>query len=296
MGPGDEILYPEYICDVTLVPCQKMGITTRFYPVDERLNPDFVETKKLITQKTKAFLSVNYFGFPQPFEEIRKFCKENDLIFIEDNAHGFLSRKHDLLLGSFGDISVFSVRKTLETFNGAALVINNQELQTLSAKNLNTSFEKGLLKERDFVKRLKVLKWYMERTIGKKLFKRKFSVPRHGSTQDEDLPYLIDDSSLKKINTTNPADEIERRREKYLKWLAFSKDHGDLSPLFPTLPDGVCPLATPFVTHNRDKWLKWGDTKSLNISTWPTLPFEVSRNGNSKAVKLWRKLLLFPLV
>ena len=55
MEPGDEILYPEYICDVTLVPCRKMGITTRFYPVDERLNPDFAETRKLITQRTKAF-------------------------------------------------------------------------------------------------------------------------------------------------------------------------------------------------------------------------------------------------
>jgi perosamine synthetase len=296
MEQGDEILYPEYICDVTLVPCQKMGITTRFYPVDERLNPDLIETKKLITQKTKAFLSVNYFGFPQPFEEIRQFCKENNLIFIEDNAHGFLSRKYDLLLGSFGDISVFSFRKTLETFNGAALVINNRKLQTLSAKNPKAYFGRGLLKESDFVKRFKVLKWYIERVLGRKLFKRKFSVPRHGSTQDEDLPYLIDDSSLKKINTTNPTDEIERRRGKYSKWLEFSKDHDDLSPLFPTLPDGVCPQAAPFLTSSRDKWLKWGDEKRLNVSTWPTLPFEVSRNSNSKAVKLWEKLLLFPLV
>lgn len=296
MEPGDEILYPEYICDVTLVPCRKMGITTRFYPVDEKLNPDFVETKKLITQRTKAFLSVNYFGFPQSFEEIRTFCKESNLIFIEDNAHGFLSRTHDILLGSFGDISVFSFRKTLYTFNGAALVINNQELLPQSEKDPKTYFERGLLKEKDLIKRLRVFKWYIERMLGRKLFKNKFCIPRHGSTQDEDLPFLIDNFSLEKINTANPADEIERRRGKYSKWLEFSKDHDDLSPLFPCLPEGVCPLAAPFLTRNRDKWLKWGDAKGLNVSTWPTLPFEVSRNSNSKAVKLWGKLLLFPLV
>ena len=296
MEPGDEILYPEYICDVTLVPCWKMGITTRFYPVDERLNPVFVETRKLITQKTKAFLSVNYFGFPQPFEEIREFCTENNLIFIEDNAHGFLSRTHDILLGSFGDISVFSFRKTLGTFNGAALVINNQELRPQSEKGTKVYFERGLLKERDLIKRIKVFKWYIERMLGRKLFKSKFCIPRHGSTQDEDLPFLIDNFSLEKINTANPDDEIERRRRKYSKWLEFSKGHDDILPLFPTLPDGVCPLAMPFLTDNRDKWLKWGEEKRLYVPTWPTMPFEVSRNSNSKAVKLWGKLLLFPLV
>lgn len=296
LEPGDEILYPEYICDVTLVPCRKMGITTSFYPVDERLNPDFVETKKLITQRTKAFLSVNYFGFPQPFEGTRRFCKENNLIFIEDNAHGFLSRTHDTLLGSFGDISVFSFRKTLETFNGAALVVNNRGLLPPSGKNSENYFERSLLKERNLVKRFKVFKWYIERMLGRKLFKSTFCIPRHGSTQDEDLPYLIDNVSLEKINTANSANEIKQRRRKYSKWLEFSKDHDDLSPLFPYLPEGVCPLAAPFLARNRDKWLKWGDEKGLYVSTWPTLPFEVSRNSNSKAVKLWDKLLLFPLV
>ena len=68
MKQGDEVLYPEYICDVTLVPINKLGLTVKFYPVDGGLRPDLSETRKLITGKTKAFLSVNYFGFPQPFE------------------------------------------------------------------------------------------------------------------------------------------------------------------------------------------------------------------------------------
>lgn len=296
MGPGDEILYPEYICDVTLVPCCKMGITTRFYPVDERLNPNFVETKKLITQRTKAFLSVNYFGFPQPFEEIRGFCAENNLIFIEDNAHGFLSRTHDILLGSFGDISVFSFRKTLGTFNGAALVINNQELLPQLKKDPKAYFEGGLLKERNLIKRIKVLKWYIERKLGEKLLKKEFSIPRHGSTQDEDLPFLIDGLSFEKIIKVNYAGEVKRRRRRYSNWLEFSKVHDDILPLFPTLPDGVCPLAIPFLTDNRDKWLKWGEEKRLYVSTWPTLPIEVSRKRNSEAINLWKRLLLFPLV
>jgi perosamine synthetase len=296
MEPGDEIIYPEYICDVTLVPCRKMGITTRFYPVDERLNPDLVETKKLMTQRTKAFLSVNYFGFPQSFEEIRKFCKENNLIFIEDNAHGFLSRTDDILLGSFGDISVFSFRKTLGTFNGAALVINNQELLPQSEKDPKAYFEGGLLKERDLIKRLRVLKWYIERKLGKKLVKKELSIPQHGSTQDEDLPFLIDGLSLKKITKVNYTDEVERRRKMYSSWLEFSEGHDDILPLFPTLPDGVCPLAMPFLTDNRGKWLKWGEKKKLYVSPWPTLPFEVGRNSDSNAINLWKKLLLFPLV
>ena len=296
MKQGDEVLYPEYICDVTLVPINKLGLTVKFYPVDGGLRPDLSETRKLITGKTKAFLSVNYFGFPQPFEEIRKFCRENDLFYIEDNAHGLLSNYNEVPLGSFGDISIFSLRKTFDTFNGAALVVNNQELLLPSKQIQEDYFRREFLKERDLIKRVKVLKWYIERKLGKKLFKREFCAPRHGSTQDEDLPYLIDSHSLKKINKSNPTDEIERRRRKYSNWLKFSKDHDDLSLLFPTLPDGVCPLVAPFITDNRDKWLRWGDENSLYVTTWPTLPVEVSSNINSKAIILWRKLLLFPLV
>ena len=293
---GDEILYPEYICDVTLVPVNKLGLTVKFYPVDDGLIPDLDEVRKLVTGKTKAFLSVDYFGFHQPFSEIKKFCKENDLFYIEDNAHGFLSYFNKKPLGSFGDISILSFRKTFATFNGAALIVNNRELLPPSGQKPEDYFKRGLLKERDLFKRIKVFKWYIERKLGRKLFKREFCAPRHGSTQDEDLPYLIDSLSLEKINKANPADEIERRRRKYSNWLEFSKDHDDLSPLFPCLPEGVCPLAAPFLTRNRDKWLKWGDEKGLYVSTWPTLPFEMSRNSNSKAVKLWGKLLLFPLV
>jgi len=292
---GDEVLYPEYICDVTLVPINKLGLTVKFYPVDDGLKPDLDKARKLITGKTKAFLSVDYFGFPQPFEEIREFCRESDLFYIEDNAHGFLSCYNEDPLGSFGDISIFSLRKTFNTFNGAALVVNNLELQPPSKQIQENYFRRELLKERNLIKRVRVLKWYTERKLGRKLFKREFCTPQHGSTQDEDLPYLIDSHSLEKINKSNPEDEIERRRRKYSNWLEFSKDHDDLSLLFPTLPDGVCPLVVPFITDNRDKWLKWGDEGGLYVSTWPTLPFEVSRNSSSKAVKLWEKLLFFPL-
>ena len=293
---GDEILCPEYICDVTLVPVKKLGLTVKFYPIDDGLRPELDEVRKLITTKTRAFLSVDYFGFHQPFNAISAFCRENDLYYIEDNAHGFLSCYNEKPLGSFGDISIISPRKTFDTFNGAALVINNRGLLPLPKQIPKDYFKRGLLKERNLVKRIKVFKWHIERRFGRKLLKRKFCIPQHGSTQDEDLPYLIDSLSLEKIRKANHAEEIGRRRRTYLNWLVFSKDHEDLLPLFTSLPDGVCPLAAPFLTRNRDKWLKWGDEKGLNVSTWPTLPVEVSRNVNSKAVKLWEKLLLFPLV
>ena len=111
-------------------------------------------------------MTVNYFGFPQPFEEIRKFCKENNLNFIEDNAHGFLSCLNGKPLGSFGDVSVVSFRKTLSTFNGAALVINNRELRSQHGKYKEDLFKRQLSKERNLIKRVKVFKWYIERKLG----------------------------------------------------------------------------------------------------------------------------------
>lgn len=124
IGGDDKVLVPDYICNVIESSFHSKKITISYYMIKEDLSPDFDDIEKKIDKRIKALLCVNYFGYPAPFDEIKAFCREHNLIFIEDNAHGFLGKHNQRWLGEFGDISITSVRKTLPVLHGAYLQNN----------------------------------------------------------------------------------------------------------------------------------------------------------------------------
>ena len=286
---GDEILYPDYICDVTVLPANKLGINIKYYKVTDNLEPDFEDVTRLLTPDTKAFLAVNYFGFPQPFKEIKAFCKQHGLFFIEDNAHSFLSQKNDNYLGTFGDIGILSFRKLVPLVNGAALMINMDKNERF---NLIEDKAKSLLYERVSYKRLKtsVQRFCEKRGIDLgTIIKRKQNIPEAGSTENEDLPYKIDRSSLKILSKYNLKLEKKRRKENYHKIVELANE--ELIPVFNELPKGIIPQACPFYSNNRNKWLEKFLSRGMNVYTWPTLPAAVSKhlsNANGK----WSRMIV----
>ena len=46
LKPGDEILIPDYICDVVLHPLKSLGLKYQFYPVLDDLSPNWDELEK----------------------------------------------------------------------------------------------------------------------------------------------------------------------------------------------------------------------------------------------------------
>ena len=73
----------------------------------------------------------NYFGFPQDLSVFSEYCKHTGALLIEDNAQGLFSKdKNGNILGTRGDFGIFSFRKTMPIFSGAALVINNNNIQS----------------------------------------------------------------------------------------------------------------------------------------------------------------------
>jgi perosamine synthetase len=51
----------------------------------------------------------HFLGFPQPIDEVKKICGERTLFLIEDCAHALLSYHDGKPLGSYGDVSNFSL-------------------------------------------------------------------------------------------------------------------------------------------------------------------------------------------
>ena len=125
LKPGDSILIPNYICDVVLHPIEEMKIQPYFYDIMDNMEPDWDKLNKTIDKKVKAILIVHYFGHAQNIERIIKFCVQNNLMLIEDNAHGHGGNYNGKLLGTFGDIGFSSLTKIYPINFGGSLFLKN---------------------------------------------------------------------------------------------------------------------------------------------------------------------------
>ena len=125
--PDDTVLVPSYVCKVVPEAVQGFGAKVVYYRVTRQCGADFSDLESKLDSRTRALIAVHYFGFPQMAEDLRAFCNRRGLYFIEDCAHVLSSEHRGKPLGSFGDASVFSLRKFFPTFDGGKLVLNGPQ-------------------------------------------------------------------------------------------------------------------------------------------------------------------------
>lgn len=111
---------------------------------------DFEECKKKVTSKTKAIVLVHIAGYiHRRIDEIREFCNEHNIFFIEDASHAQGASRGGKYAGSFGDAAVFSMyaSKVITTGGvGGVLVTNNEKLfaHGKSLRFHGEDFERGI--------------------------------------------------------------------------------------------------------------------------------------------------------
>ncbi|GAA8025822.1 UDP-4-amino-4,6-dideoxy-N-acetyl-beta-L-altrosamine transaminase [Helicobacter pylori] len=93
-------------------------------------NIDELALEKLINEKTKAIVSVDYAGKSVEIESIQKLCKRHSLSFLSDSSHALGSEYQNKKVGGFALASVFSFHaiKPITTAEGGAVVTNDSEL------------------------------------------------------------------------------------------------------------------------------------------------------------------------
>lgn len=93
-------------------------------------NIDELALEKLINEKTKAIVSVDYAGKSVEIESIQKLCKKHSLSFLSDSSHALGSEYQNKKVGGFALASVFSFHaiKPITTAEGGAVVTNDSEL------------------------------------------------------------------------------------------------------------------------------------------------------------------------
>ena len=126
-----EVIVPAFTFVATAHALQWQEITPVFADIDPKthcLDPRSVEAA--ITPRTTGIIGVHLWGRPCAIDELTELAARRKLKLMYDAAHAFGCTYGKRRLGSFGEAEVFSFHATkiMHTFEGGAIVTNNDEL------------------------------------------------------------------------------------------------------------------------------------------------------------------------
>lgn len=126
-----EVIVPSFTFIATAHALQWLGIKPVFCDVDpatHNLDPDRIE--ELITPQTSGILAVHLWGRPCAIEALTEIAQRRGLKLVFDAAHAFACSHEGSMIGSFGDVEVFSFHATkfFNTFEGGAATTNDDDL------------------------------------------------------------------------------------------------------------------------------------------------------------------------
>lgn len=189
------IMLPNYLCE-SIYNCFR-DIDINFY----KINKNFEININSIENTCKYIYIINYFGkIDKNIDKIKLYCKENNIIIIEDYTHNFLDNKR------YGDVCIASYRKTLALPYGAEIIDNTNKItyNKSSIKNLIFYFVLNLFKLfLMLLKNIFILKFiwyplliYCEKFIDNITYENRDYI-------NELLMYLYDKNKIKKCRIKN---------------------------------------------------------------------------------------------
>jgi len=131
IGYGDEIICPSITYWASCLPAYSLGATVIFADIDpETLCIDPNDIERRITERTKAIMVVHYLGMPADMDAIMEIARKYNLKVIEDCSHAHGAKYKGRMVGTFGDVAVFSLMsgKALACGEGGILVTNDRRI------------------------------------------------------------------------------------------------------------------------------------------------------------------------
>ena len=131
IGVGDEVISPALTVVMDSFAINYVGATQVFADVSIdtwNLNPDVV--RDLITPRTKAIISVSWFGLPSNLKALREICDAHGLALIDDSAETISQKPLEETKDSAPDVRVFSFesKKHMSTGGEGGMITTNDEI------------------------------------------------------------------------------------------------------------------------------------------------------------------------
>ena len=260
--PSLTVLAPDYYSGNEIMAIEAAGAQVRFCPVGPDMQWDPADVERLCrTHAPDLLYVIHYAGWAQPMDALAELCRKREMLLVEDCALSLLSETPDgRALGSFGQWSVFCLYKTLPLPNGALLVQNDrriESLERLQLRHAGSASVAGRMAEL-FVQRirgqvngvgaaLQAVKRGMGVAAGA-LDVQRANVGDIGFNLDE-VDIAMSPISARLLERFDYED-IRRRRVANYQQLLRELDPS-VTPMFPVLPEGVCPLFFPLIVPNK---------------------------------------------
>jgi dTDP-4-amino-4,6-dideoxygalactose transaminase len=314
IGAGARVLVPAFICKTVIEPIVAAGAKVDFYEVDRSCHADFADLETKIERDTAAVLAVHYYGFPQKIEQFRDVCDRHRLYLIEDCAHVLRGYIGDRLMGTFGDVSIFSWRKFLPVYDGGVLMLNDtgcnaqiswaNESALFTLKVLINLVERALKQSRmNLVKRtyrvLQTAKQQLRhRLIGESIDRaQNLSIDSNNPMFDPsvaDVP--MSRLSQWVMSHSNVDAIIARRRQNYLYLEEKLTSIPGVTLFANGLPAGVCPWMLPCFLDDMPNAHVPLRQRGVPASSWSgVVPPDLSRDKFPGAKFLYEHLVCLPI-
>jgi perosamine synthetase len=130
VGPGDEVITTPYSFVASANCAIYEGATPVFADIDRRtLNIDPAAVEAVVTDRTRAVIAVDIYGYPSELDELRAICERHGLALIDDSCEALGARYRGGAVGSQGVPSVFAfyANKQITTGEGGMVTTHSEE-------------------------------------------------------------------------------------------------------------------------------------------------------------------------
>lgn len=130
IGIGDEVLVTDFSWISSSSCVSMVGATPVFCDINlDSYHMSLDSIERMYSDKVKAIVYPHLFGNMTDTQDIQNFCKEKNILFIEDSSQGLGSSLNSVRAGTIGDISVFSfnTNKVIAGINGGGVILTDND-------------------------------------------------------------------------------------------------------------------------------------------------------------------------
>ena len=246
---GDEVLFPAYHCGSEFDVLVAQGLKLRYYPNGPDLVVSVEDLKNVWTAQTKAVYVIHYLGWPQDLAPIAAWCRERNLILIEDCAQALYGSVPDRPIGQEGDLAIFSLHKFLPLQDGGAAVFNRIPAgQPKRGVPLGWRGHVGVSLQRAAQGFHNNRGW--SGVVGEMGCHVLSAITRRLGLAPETRSRAMSETSCRMLHNIDHKRVMEERRANYQEILGWFNKVPGVRPFYPVLGEGVVPLLFPLLADN----------------------------------------------
>lgn len=302
IGPEATLLAPSYHCRTMLDPALALQGRVALYPLHADLSPDIAAIEALAATslpRPAALLATHFFGIPQDFSTLARWCKSRSIILIEDASHAlFCAQHHPAGIGTFGDFVVSSPYKFSPSPDGGLLWIRHPQGRTAPHPHAPgwTAELRGIKHTLDAARRSRKLRYDIERLhieLAVILAKpvncaheiRRPEGPSPSYRHRSETVAALRISRL--VQRHADIDDIARRRRKNYRHLCEGLSGiQHCRPLFAALPDQSIPYMLPLLIDMPDPHFYYLKHLGMPIWRWDSVATSTCRVANDYRLRL----------